>query len=257
MKKKVEFREIERINPNYLEGLNNSQVSERIEAKLVNKTKSAYGKSYKEIVLTNLFSFFNVLLYIIAGFMIFAGHYSGLFFLAILIPNILIGLIQDLRARRTVAKLKLLSSSKITVIRNGKEEQVDTSEIVLDDIIKLRNSDPVPADGKVVYGTLAVNESMLTGESANVYKKEGDDVLSGSYVTSGTAYIHVEKVGKDSYIENLQSKANKFARSPSKILNSLRNMFKVIGFTVVILAIALIVTYATQGKFSNLDQTKE
>lgn len=257
MKKKVEFREIERINPNYLEGLNDSQVSERIEAKLVNKTKSAYGKSYKEIVFTNLFSFFNVLLYIIAGFMIFAGHYSGLFFLAILIPNILIGLIQDLRARRTVAKLKLLSSSKITVIRNGNEEQVDSSEIVLDDIIKLRNSDPVPTDGKVVYGTLAVNESMLTGESANVYKKEGDDVLSGSYVTSGTAYIHVEKVGKDSYIENLQSQANKFARSPSKILNSLRSMFKVIGFTVVILAIALIITYAAQGKFSNLDQTKE
>ena len=256
MNMKIEQHEIERVEPFYQQGLTESQVKERVEQKLVNTTKSAYGKSYKEIVVSNLFSFFNVLLYIIAGFMIFAGHFSGLFFLAILIPNILIGLIQDLRARRMVAKLKLLSASKITVVRNGKEQLIDSNAIVLDDIIKLKNSDPVPADGKVVYGNLAVNESMLTGESATVYKKEGDQVLSGSYVTSGSAYIYVEKVGKDSYIEKIQSQANKFARSPSRILNSLKNMFKVIGVTVVVLAIALIVTYSVQGKFNDFETTK-
>lgn len=257
MKKKENKKDVLRIKPSFKEGLTDYQVQERIDAKLTNTTKSAYGKSYKEIVVTNLFSFFNVLLYIIAGFMIFAGHYSGLLFLAILVPNILIGLFQDLRARRMVAKLKLLSASKICAIRNGVETFINSKDIVLDDIIKLKSSEQIPADGKILSGNLAVNESMLTGESMNVYKKEGDEVFSGSYIVSGTAYIYVEKVGSESYVERLQNQANKFARSPSKILNSLRNLFKIIGGIVIVLAIASIITYAVQGKFSNFEETKE
>lgn len=256
MKKHTLNQDIERINPSFREGLTSEQVKERISLKLVNRTKPAYGKSYKEIVLTNLFSFFNILLYIIAGFMIFAGHYTGLLFLGILIPNVLIGLFQDLRARRTVSKLKIMSASNIIAVRDSKEVEIATRDIVLDDIIRLKSADQIPADGKVVYGTLAVNESLLTGESENIYKKEGDTVLSGSYVVSGNAYVHIEKVGRDSYVETLQNQANKFARSPSKILNSLRIMFRVIGAIVIIMAIALLITYAAQGKFGDFETAR-
>lgn len=257
MKKKTVNLDVKRVNPSYQVGLTSSEVEERINAKLVNRTKPAYGKSYKEIFVSNLFSFFNVLLYIIAGFMIFAGHYSGLLFLAILIPNVLIGLFQDLRARRTVSKLKILSESDVTVVRDSKEILIPTRNIVLDDVVRLKSADQIPADGRVLYGTLAVNESLLTGESENVYKKEGDTVFSGSYVVSGNAYVHVEKVGKDSYVETLQNQANKFARSPSKILNSLRIMFRVIGAIVILMAVALVVTYAAQGKFDTYESVKE
>jgi cation-transporting ATPase E len=189
--------------------------------------------------------------------MIYAGQFSGLLFLVVLIPNILIGLIQDLRARYIIGKLRLTTSNKFDVVRDGHAEEVLPSEIVLDDIVKINNSDQIPVDGEIVHGFCFVNESLLTGESENIYKKPGDKVLSGSYVTSGTAYIHAEKVGEDNYVENLQNKANKFARSPSKILNSLRLLFRGIGIVVILMAVVSVITYAAQGKFATAQSVKE
>lgn len=249
-------QKIVRFNPDYTFGLTNEQVKQRKQEGLVNKTKVTYGKSYGEIIVSNIFSFFNILLFIIAGFLIYARQFQSLFFLLILLPNMFIGLFQDLHARKLMGKLRLVTESNVLVVREGDEQYIKASELVLDDIVIFNTSNQIVADGTVVEGTLAVNESLLTGESVDVYVGPGDSVLSGSYVTSGKAYVRLEKVGKDSYVENLQNKANKFKRSPSQILKSLRYLFRGIGIIVIVLAFFMIITYAIQGKFSSYESLR-
>ncbi len=240
-----------------VDGLTHREVSELTKNGFVNKTKKVYGKSYWEIFATNIFSFFNILLFIIAGFMIFAGHYGGLLFLAVLIPNIIIGLYEDIKARHLMGKLRLLTDPKAIVIREGKEEEIKVKDVVLFDVLKVKSSMQISADAEIIDGSILVNESMLTGESDNVTKVKGDTIYSGSYVVSGVALARATHVGKDSYIETLQNKANKFKRSPSEILRSLKRLFTVIGVIVIALAATMVITYAIQKRFINVDHVKE
>lgn len=161
--------------------------------------------------------------------MIYGGYYSGLLFLGILIPNIIIGLYEDIKARRLMSKLHVLNAPKSTVIRNGIEETIPSEKLVLDDVVVLGANAQISADSILLSGTLGVNESLLTGEPDIIYKKPGETVYSGSYVVNGKAYVKVDKVGNDSYVQQLQSVAKKFKRSKSEILASLSNLFKVIG----------------------------
>ena len=232
-----------------IQGLTTAEVNERIEKKLVNKTNLTVGKSYLRIFTDNLFSFFNILLFTVAGFMIYAGYYTGLFFLGVLIPNIIIGLYEDIKARRLMSKLHVLNAPHSLVVRNGEEVTIPSEELVLDDVVVLGANAQISADSILLEGNLGVNESLLTGEPDIIYKNPGDEVFSGSYVVNGKAYVKVNKIGKDSYVQQLQSVAKKFKRSKSEILASLSNLFKVIGGTVIIMATAMIVTYALQGKF--------
>lgn len=248
---------VERFNPSVEDGLNDEQIKIRQEQKLTNKTKMVVGKSYLEIILTDVFSFFNILLFIIAGLMIYGEYYTGLFFLAILIPNILIGLFQDLRARYLMGKLRLLTEPRSQVIRDGKKIEISSKDVVLDEIIFIETSSQIVVDGIVLEGSLMVNESLVTGESNNIYKQKGDKVLSGSYVTSGRAYIKADKVGSESYVETIQNKANKFRRSASEILKTLRQLFKVIGSIVIVMGAAMVALYYAQGSFSTTSGFKE
>ena len=232
-----------------IKGLTSAEVKQRIEQKLVNKTNLTVGKSYFRIFADNLFSFFNILLFTVAGFMIYGGYYSGLLFLGILIPNIIIGLYEDIKARRLMSKLHVLNAPHSVVLRDDMEKEIPSEELVLDDVVVLGANAQISADSVLLEGNLGVNESLLTGEPDIIYKNPGDTVYSGSYVVNGKAYVKVTKVGKDSYVQQLQSVAKKFKRSKSEILASLGNMFKVIGGTVIVMATAMIVTYALQGKF--------
>ena len=243
-------KNIGRYKPSYENGLTSEQVNSRTKDKLVNYTKVAVGKSISEIIFSNLFSFFNILLFVIAGFLIYAQAYTSLFFLAVLIPNILIGLIQDLHARHLMRKLRLMTAPKAVAIRDGKESAIPSDKVVLDDVILLKSGDQVCADGIILKGNVAVNESLLTGESENVYKNHGDKVLAGSYIASGRAYVQMVAVGEDTYVSSLQNQANKFKRSPSQILKSLKRMFVFIGTTVVVLGLALVATYLYRNKFT-------
>ena len=245
---------IGRFRPSSKNGLTLEQVEGRKKDKLTNKTKITVGKSISEIIFSNLFSFFNILLFIIAGLLIYAQQYSSMFFLAVLIPNICIGLIQDLHARHLMKKLRLMTAPKATVVRGGEEYVINTEDVVLDDIVILKSGDQVPADGIILTGNLAVNESLLTGESDNVYKNPGDNVLAGSYIASGKGYVQMIKVGNDTYVESIKNQANKFKRSPSQILKALRNMFKVIGAIVIVLGVCLVVSYYFQGKFNGMSE---
>jgi len=242
-----------RYNHDLKNGLSSEQVKDRIDNKLTNKTKIFVGKSYGRIIFDNVFSFFNILLFIIAGLMIWAKYYDGLFFLIVLIPNIIIGLYEDISARRLMGKLHVLNSPKAKVLRDGKLMTIEVDNIVLDEIIQLSMNDQISADCILIDGQLGVNESLLTGESVTVHKNVGDVVYSGSYVTSGSAYVYADKIGYDTYLESIQNSARKFKRSKSEILSTLKKMFRVIGALVIILGGSMIAVYASQGRFNTIE----
>lgn len=244
-------------NKDFCYGLSTNEVNERKEKGLVNKTSKTVGKTYFQIVRDNVLSFFNIMLYIIAILMIIGQYYTGLLFLLVLIPNILLGLYEDIKARRLMDKLSILNAPKANVIRDNKQQAIQASELVLDDVVLLANGSQISADGTVLNGTIGVNESLLTGEPDTIYKKEGDLVYSGSYVVSGEAYVKVLKVGDDSYVQSIEAQAKQFKRSKSQILQSLKLLFRVIGSIVILMAIAMIILYSVRGQFSSYENFKQ
>ena len=258
--------EVDRVNSDIEVGLSEEEVSTRKLAGLINKTKMIAGKTYWEIFHTDVLSFFNILLFIIAGFIIFANcmdqsntthWYSGLFFILILLANIIIGLYQDLKAKHLMSKLKIITTRVCKVIRNGKTVEIQPSEIVVDDILLLTAGDQIPSDSILVKGNVLVNESMLTGESMNVAKNEGDILYSGSYLTSGSCYVRVDKVGKDNYIESLTEKAKAFKRNPSHILRSLKVLFRYLGIIIICLAATIFLIYGINGDLNTVKKFAE
>ena len=251
---------IERIESSFKDGLSTEQVNSRVSQGLVNKTKMIAGKTMWEILRTDVFSFFNTLLFIIAIFMIYANvndgvnetkWHSGLMFAGILLANIIIGLYQDLKAKHLMNKLKVITTPNARVIRNGEELEIKPSEIVLDDIVLIKAGEQVPSDCIILNGHILVNESMLTGESHNIEKNVGEVLYSGSYLTSGSCYARVDKIGKENYIETLTEKAKSFKRNPSHILRSLKVLFRYLGAIVIffaILTVTSVVSFELAGK---------
>ncbi len=243
-------------NKETLTGLSAPEVQERKQKGLTNKTVMVVGKSVWEIIATNVLSFFNVVLYIVAGLLIYAGQWGSLFFMAILLANVIIGLSEDLYARHLMKKMKIMTAAKFEVLRDGQLIEVKSDDIVQDDIVLLKESFQIPVDGRIVEGAIIVNESQITGESRSIDKNLGDEVFSGSYVVGGTCYIKAEKVGNNSYIQQLSAKAKKFKRSPSQILKNLKTLFKIISAVVISLAAGMVITYAIQGKFNGVGNIK-
>ena len=244
-------------NSNIINGLSQAEVEERKKQGLTNKTTLVVGKTTWEILATNVFSLFNIVLFVVAGLLIYAEQYSSLFFIVILLSNIIIGLIEDFHARHLMKKTRLLSQAEFEILRDGKRISAPSSEIVLDDIVYLKESYQVPADFIIIKGTIGVNEAQLTGEGLTIYKKEGDDVLSGSIVVTGTCIAKAIRVGNESFIQTLSSKAKKFKRPKSQIIKNLRILFRYISAMVVILGAATAIIYAMQGKFSDADSFKQ
>ena len=231
---------------NLEKGLTSAQVEERKKAGLVNKPKKRVTKSYARINYDNIFNFFNILLYIITAAMIVARmEVLNFFFDGILALNICIGLYQDIRARVLIDKLKVVSSVKVNVLRDGKIQQISANEVVLSDIVEIKQGNQLVCDGTIIEGFVEMNESLLTGESKNISKTAKSSVFSGSFVASGHAFYRVEHIGKDNYAEQLQQSASKFKRVKSEILSSLKMIFKVIGFIVVTLGIIQIIVFRT------------
>ena len=170
---------------------------------------------------TNVLTFFNIFLFIIAGSLIAVKRYSSLFFLVVQLGNILIGIVQDIRAKIAIEKMRIVTEARVDVIRDGEVKSIKNSDIVLNDLVKVYNGKQIVVDGRVVEGVIEVNESLLTGESISIKKVVGDKVFAGSYVTSGNATIIVRKVGEDSYVQQLQKKAKVIVKPKSELLNSL------------------------------------
>lgn len=201
-----------RYNPDFAIGLSQSQVDERTKSGLTNKVKTTYTKTYWEIIKDNIFTFFNILLIIVAICLCVIGEWKNCTFLVIMIANIAIGIFQEIRSKKTIEKLRLVTTPTASVIRDGKELKVPTDDIVLDDIISLSIGNQISADSIIVDGSIEVNESLLTGESLPVKKHTGDTVYAGSFVTSGSGTAKVIKVAEANWAISLQSQAKKFQK---------------------------------------------
>lgn len=214
-------------------GLSIEEVNVRKDNHQVNVTKKSNLKTPWKIIQSNVFTYFNMILTIIAILLVSIGSYKNLWFMVIALLNTVIGLIQEFKARATIKNLSLISDAKVKVIRQGIEYEIPVEDVVLDDIYKLEAGKQIVTDSVVIYGSVTVNEANLTGESDPLAKKIDDRLLSGSFVVSGEAYCQATAVGKDNYIETLQTKVKTLTKPKSVILNSLRGLLKIIGIIIV------------------------
>ena len=238
-------------------GLTDDQVQERITKGQTNLTPNKNVKTYRKIFLENTLTFFNLLCLAVAISLICVGAWSNCMFMVIILVNTAIGIIQEIRAKKTIEKLSLLTAPSVKVIRNGYESTITTNEVVIDDIIVLSNGKQVVADSSIVEGSIEVNESMLTGESLPIKKKVGDTIYAGSFVVSGTCKVRVEKVGQNNYIQQLASKAKQYKRPQSELFNSLKGIIKVIGIIIIPIAILMIINNyrTTESTIKTVTQT--
>ncbi len=225
-------------------GLTSAEVAERVAEGKVNGEQTVRTKSVVQILRSNILTFFNfvfiLLAVLLAGFVPAGMDGIGNFgFLILIVFNTLVGIVQELRAKRTMDKLSLLSAPKAFVIRDGEEKEIAIEDIVLDDITELAAGRQVCADGVIVEGSCEVNESLVTGEPDAIVKNVGDRVISGSFVVSGKAKCRVEHIGADNFVMQISSGAKYFKKPTSEIWRSLMLIVKVMSIVIVPVGIAL------------------
>ena len=229
-------------------GLTDEEVRQRVEEGLTNRADISTDKTTKEIVISNVFTYFNLIFLVITILLIMVGSFRNLTFLPIIIGNTVIGIVQEIRAKKTLEKMSLLNAPRADVIRNGSVKQISTEELVKDDVILLTAGKQICADAVVISGNIQVNESLLTGEADEVEKIEGSTLMSGSFVVSGECYARLEKVGNESYISKLSLEAKSMGgKEQSEMIRSINLIVKWVG--IVIIPIGLILFW--QSHFVN------
>ena len=229
-------------------GLTDEEVRQRVEEGLTNRADISTDKTTKEIVVSNVFTYFNLIFLVITILLIMVGSFRNLTFLPIIIGNTVIGIVQEIRAKKTLEKMSLLNAPHADVIRNGSVKQISTDELVKDDVILLTAGKQICADAVVISGNIQVNESLLTGEADEVEKTEGSTLMSGSFVVSGECYARLEKVGNESYISRLSLEAKSMGdKEQSEMIRSINLIVKWVG--IVIIPIGLILFW--QSHFVN------
>ncbi len=214
-------------------GLSSAQVRERAQAGKINGDFNIPSKSIKQIFKDNCLTFFNFINIVLAAFVVAVGSFKNCLFLGVIICNTAIGIFQEIRSKRAVDKLSLISAPKASVLRDSKEEVIPVSEVVLDDLILLKAGSQICADSRVLSGELEVNESLITGESDPVTKREGDELLSGSFVVSGEAKTQAIRIGGDNYANKITSGAKYIKKNNSEMLRSINNVLKVISVCII------------------------
>lgn len=223
-------------------GLTAAEVNARIEAGKINIADDSSDRTTGKIIRDNLLTYFNLIFLVITVLLCIAGAFRDLTFLPIIIGNILIGIVQELRAKKTLDKMKILNAGHAVVIREGKRQKVTAEELVIDDLIWLSSGDAICADSVVVSGEITVNESMLTGEADGIVKKENEELLSGSFVVSGEGYARLTRVGNDSYISKLTNEAKALKKGEeSEMIRSINMFVKVIGIIIIPMSVILFV----------------
>ena len=236
-----------------INGLSNEEVKERIRLGKVNYDTTTPSKSIKQILVENTFTLFNFINLVLGIAIILVGSYKNLLFLGVVICNTLISTVQEIRAKKIVDKLSVISSSKVKVIRDGKKKEIKIDDIVLDDVIMYELGNQIVVDSKVIEGECEVNESFITGEAKTIYKKEGDTVLSGSFVVSGSAKAMVIHVGLDNYTSVISRDAKQMKKEiNSEIMRSLNKIVKYVSIALVPIGILLLLR-----QFSIVDNTME
>ena len=247
-KKKRENIHIERFEPSLEQGLSNEQVNQRIKEKLINNTKQKTSKSYLKIFIENIFTYFNMIWLVIFVALLLVKSYINLLFIVVILLNTSIAIFQEIRSKRTVEKLSMITLPKSNVIRNGQQIEINSDQIVLDDIICLEVGNQIPTDSIVLSGSVEVNESLLTGESRPIKKQKGEQLFAGSFITSGKCFARADKIGKESYIQSIAASAKKFKQPNSNLFRDLNKIIKWIGiFIIPIGALTFINSYYWSG----------
>lgn len=233
---------MERIAADPQSGLSAEQVKRRFAQGENNYKVESSTLSVPEIVRSNVCTYFNLVFAVIAVLLAIVGAWSDMLFLPIIVANTCIGIIQEVHSKKVLDKLSILNAPHAVVIRDEKRQEIPADQLVLDDIVEFSAGSQIPADAKVVSGELQVNESLITGESDEIEKREGDSLLSGSFVVSGKACARLEKVGKDSYISKLTLQATKSKKGEqSEMIRSLNYLIMVMGIIIIPIGIALFV----------------
>lgn len=229
-------------------GLNDEQIEERQIRGLINRQENTISKSYLKIFTTNIFTLFNLVnIFLASLIIIFSGQIKNMLFAGIALVNLVIGIIQEIRSKRALDKLSLVSAPSIDVVRNGEVVSIPTDQIVIDDVIILKQGSQIPTDCIVVGGECEANESLLTGEQDDIHKGMGDSLMSGSFVQAGTCRARVVAVGEDTYASKLMSEAKKFKKSKSELMRSINWIIRIA--TVIIFPLGILMFF-TNRKYS-------
>ena len=237
VRKKVQTR---RFNADIRYGLNSDQVNEYFENGWSNEPVEPPSKTVPEIIKSNLFTYFNLVFAVLAALLILAGSFRNLTFLPVILANLFIGIIQEIRAKNTLDKLSVLNAPKALVVREGRQFSIPAEELVLDDIVIFKAGNQICADAIVVDGEVSVNESLLTGESDEISNKPGDELMSGSFIVSGECYARLDKVGEDSYISKLTLEAKAMnSEEQSEMIRVLDKLVGVVGILIIPIGLLL------------------
>lgn len=231
-------------------GLTDFEVEQRINEGKINNTNNKITKSYQEILLNNIFTFFNILNVGLLLLLIFVNSYKNTLFILVIVINTIAGIYQEIKAKLTLDRLKIIVATKINIIRNGTIQSYPIEQIVLDDYIILKAGMQIPTDSTLIDGYLEVNEALLTGESNPIIKKEGDNLFSGSFVTSGKAVCKVIHVGDDNYSNKITSEAKQHKKHNSQLNKSLNMILKYISIVILPLGALLFLKQYLYGNMT-------
>lgn len=221
-------------------GLTSEEVRERIDNGQTNHTDISTQKTVGQIVKSNLLTYFNLIFLILTVLLCIVGSFRNLTFLPVIIGNTVIGIFQELRAKKTLDKMSMLNAPHSIVVRDGEQQQIQSEELVKDDIIILSAGNQICADATVLSGSISVNEALLTGESDEIKKKSGDGLMSGSFVVSGQCYAKLDKVGNESYISQLTAQAKAMGDGEqSEMIRYINKLVKWVGIIIIPVGIIL------------------
>ena len=243
--------DIERIQASVDRGLTTEEVKLRFAAGYANTPVEPPTKTTRQIIQSNLFTYFNLIFFILAMSVILVGRFREIGFIVIIIANIVCGIVQELNSKRVMSKMKFLSSPRGTVIRHGQAYALPTSQMVLDDIVVFGPGDQIYADAIVISGSVQVNEALITGEADEITKGSGAFLLSGSFVLSGQCYARLEHVGADSYVSKLAMEAKRTEKEKDSVM--MRSLNHLVAFAgIVIIPIGILQVLRQTNIFGNL-----
>ena len=238
----IQRQPMERYSPDLELGLTSAQVHEYRQKGWDNRSVEASFKSTKDIIKGNTLTYFNMIFVVFCILLAIVGSFNDMTFMVVIVANALIGIVQELNAKSTLKKLTMMNAPKSKVLRDGKIKSVPAEKLVQDDIVIFEAGNQIVADAIVVAGEVSVNEALLTGESDEITKKNGDQLMSGSFIVSGSCKARLEKVGEDAYISKLtlEAKASKVGEQ-SEMIRSINRLIKIIGFLIIPIGICLFV----------------
>ena len=251
--KKVRYAgELERVQPDPAFGLTEEQVEERFGRGMNNVQPNAVSKSYMAIFASNVLTLFNFINFVLAALIFVYGELKNMLFIGVVTVNIIVGVVQEIRSKKVLEKMSLIAAPHVDLVRGGKVVQSDIADIVIDDIMILKQGMQIPSDSIVVEGQCEVNESLLTGEQDDVHKQNGDFLYSGSFVQAGECKARVSAVGADNFTSKLMSEAKKFKKPKSELMRSINWIIRLV--TLAIFPLGILMFYTNKITTSTINE---